>query len=48
MLTGDFLNINARLFHVETKDIYVNICIELRELPLSEIQLKASRSRPSY
>ncbi|MEH1788843.1 MAG: DEAD/DEAH box helicase [Nostoc sp.] len=33
MLTGDFLNINAGLFHVETKDIYVNICIEVRELP---------------
>ncbi|MFS0519973.1 DEAD/DEAH box helicase [Nostoc sp. UIC 10607] len=33
MLTGDFLNINAGLFHVETKDVYVNICIEVRELP---------------
>jgi len=29
----DFLNINAGLFHVETKDVYVNICIEVRELP---------------
>ncbi|MBD2249217.1 DEAD/DEAH box helicase [Nostoc sp. FACHB-888] len=33
MLTGDFLNINAGLFHVEIKDVYVNICIEVRELP---------------
>ncbi|MBE9003210.1 hypothetical protein IQ274_34885 [Nostoc sp. LEGE 12447] len=33
MLTGDFLNINAGLFHVEVKDVYVNICIEVRELP---------------
>ena len=33
MLTGDFLNINTGLFHVEIKDVYVNICIEVRELP---------------
>ncbi len=42
MLTGDFLNINAGLFHVETTPMYVNISIEIRELPslkskLSEI-----------
>ncbi|WP_341531782.1 DEAD/DEAH box helicase (plasmid) [Nostoc sp. UHCC 0302] len=40
MLTGDFLSNNAGLFHVETTPKFVNISIEIRDIPSLRARLK--------